>query len=62
MPTNPDGDTTAAKLLQAELNTSIQWARKLFPSRERAIVITKLQEAVMWLAEELKRIEQSKNS
>lgn len=44
------------KQFRQHLDQNIQDLRKLPPSRERSIAITKLQEAVMWLGMDLKRI------
>ena len=46
----------ADKALRAELDAIIQRVKALPGSRERSITITKLQEAVMWLGMDLKRI------
>lgn len=45
-----------AKRLRKEIDLHIQELKNQPPSRERALVITKLQEAVMWLGMDLKRI------
>ena len=44
------------KELRRDTDVQIQYAKSLPPSRERALAITKLQEAVMWLGMDLKRI------
>lgn len=44
------------KELRRDTDVQIQHAKSLPPSRERALAITKLQEAVMWLGMDLKRI------
>ncbi len=44
------------KELRRDLDVQIQKTKSLSPSRERALAITKLQEAVMWLGMDLKRI------
>jgi len=44
------------KQLRRELDQQIQCVKSLPSSRERSICITKLQEAVMWLGMDLKRI------
>ena len=41
---------------RGEIDVIIQRVKILPPSRERSICITKLQEAVMWLGMDLKRI------
>jgi hypothetical protein len=44
------------KTLRRVIDTNIAAVKSLSPSRERALAITKLQEAVMWLGMDLKRI------
>ena len=44
------------KELRRDIDVQIQTTKSLPLSRERALVITKLQEAVMWLGMDLKRI------
>lgn len=44
------------KTLRQEGDKVIQRVRALPPSRERSLTVTKLQEAVMWLGMDLKRI------
>jgi len=44
------------KELRRDLDDKIQIVKQLPPSRERSICITKLQEAVMWLGMDLKRL------
>ena len=44
------------KELRRDIDVQIQNTKSLPPSRERALAITKLQEAVMWLGMDLKRI------
>jgi hypothetical protein len=44
------------KELRRDIDTQIQKVKTLRSSRERSITITKLQEAVMWLGMDLKRI------
>lgn len=44
------------KGLRRDIDTIIQDVKALPPSRERSLSITKLQEAVMWLGMDLKRI------
>ncbi len=46
----------ANKQLRKDLDEKIQEVKNLPPSRERSICITKLQEAVMWLGMDLKRL------
>lgn len=49
-------DIVANKELRRDIDVQIQKVKALSPSRERSITITKLQEAVMWLGMDLKRI------
>ncbi|NBW18536.1 MAG: hypothetical protein EBR82_62245 [Caulobacteraceae bacterium] len=49
-------DIIANKELRRDIDEQIQKLKKLSPSRERSLAITKLQEAVMWLGMDLKRI------
>ena len=44
------------KRLRKELDEKIQEVKELPASRERSICVTKLQEAVMWLGMDLKRL------
>ncbi len=44
------------KSLRQNIDLNIQRVKSMPPSRERSICITKLQEAVMWLGMDLKRI------
>lgn len=46
----------AIKQLRKDLDEKIQQVRELPSCRETSIVITKLQEAVMWLGMDLKRL------
>lgn len=46
----------ANKELRRDIDAIIQRAKVLPPSRERSLTITKLQEGVMWLGMDLKRI------
>jgi len=46
----------AVKTLRRDIDVQIQAVKSLPPSRECALAITKLQESVMWLGMELKRI------
>jgi hypothetical protein len=56
MSTTIEQEIIADKELHRDLDAQIQKVRELPPSRERSITITKLQEAVMWLGMDLKRI------
>lgn len=49
-------EIVANKTLRKEIDEIIQKVKVLPVSRERALSITKLQEAVMWLGMDLKRI------
>lgn len=49
-------EIVANKKLRKELDEKIQEVKTLPASRERSIAITKLQEAVMWLGMDLKRL------
>lgn len=44
------------KKLRREIDEKIQEVKSLQPCRETSIAITKLQEAVMWLGMDLKRL------
>jgi len=44
------------KTLRKELDNTLQKLKGLTPSRERALSITKLQECIMWLGMDLKRL------
>lgn len=44
------------KTLRRDIDAEIQRVKELPPSRERSLCITKLQEAVMWLGMDLKRL------
>ena len=49
-------EVTENKRLRKEIDEKIQQVKQLPPSRERSLAITKLQEAVMWLGMDLKRL------
>lgn len=51
-----NNEIVAVKELRRDIDAQIQKVKCLRPSRERALVITKLQEGVMWLGMDLKRI------
>jgi len=51
-----EAEIIADKQLRKDIDDIIQSAKNLPPSRERALAITKLQEGVMWLGMDLKRI------
>jgi len=44
------------KQLRKDIDENIQRTKNLHGSRERSLAVTKLQEAVMWLGMDLKRI------
>lgn len=44
------------KQLRKNLDEQLQILKQLAPSRERALCVTKLQEAIMWLGMDLKRL------
>lgn len=52
-------EIVAIKQLRKELDEKIQKVRELPSCRETSIVITKLQEAVMWLGMDLKRLNET---
>lgn len=54
--TSVEFEITENKRLRKELDERIQAVKKLPTTRERSITITKLQEAVMWLGMDLKRL------
>lgn len=59
-PTTPitrDEEIILNKQLRRDLDDKTQLVKSLPPSRERSICITKLQEAVMWLGQDLKRLD-----
>jgi hypothetical protein len=49
-------EIVANKQLRKDLDEKIQQVKDLPASRERSLAITKLQEAVMWLGMDLKRL------
>ena len=51
-------EVPAIKQLRKDIDDVIQRVRDLEPCRETSICITKLQEAVMWLGMDLKRLNQ----
>ena len=51
-----DHEVVKNKELRQKIDAEIQQVKALPPSRERLICITKLQEAVMWLGMDLKRL------
>lgn len=51
-----DASIMADKELRRDIDALIQKLKGLAPSRERSLAVTKLQEGVMWLGMDLKRI------
>ncbi len=51
-------EVIANKKLRVDLDAKLQELKSLTPSRERSLAITKLQEAIMWLGMDLKRLNQ----
>ena len=51
-----ENEIIAVKELRRDIDVQIQKVKALPPSRERSLVVTKLQEGVMWLGMDLKRI------
>lgn len=51
-----EADVISDKQLRKDTDEIIQRVKALAPSRERSLAITKLQEAVMWLGMDLKRL------
>lgn len=49
-------EIVANKQLRKDIDEKIQEIKLLPPSRERSLAITKLQEGVMWLGMDLKRL------
>ena len=54
-----DTNIIADKTLRKELDDSLQNLKKCPPSRERSIAWRKLQEAIMWLGMDLKRLNEA---
>ena len=54
-----DGQILNDKQLRVDLDFSLQKLKGCVSSRERALAITKLQEAIMWLGMDLKRLGES---
>lgn len=51
-----DKDVLANKWMRRELDARLQDIKQFPKSRERSLAITKLQEAIMWLGMDLKRL------
>lgn len=56
---NIEAEIIADKELRRDTDAIIQRVKSLPPSRERSLTITKLQEGVMWLGMDLKRINEA---
>lgn len=56
---NYENEVTENKRLRQDIDVKIQEVKTLPSSRERSLCITKLQEAVMWLGMDLKRLGES---
>ena len=56
---NIEQEIVSNKELRRDTDAIIQRVKSLPPSRERSITITKLQEGVMWLGMDLKRINEA---
>ena len=56
---NIEQEIVADKTLRRDTDAIIQRVKELPPSRERSLTITKLQEGVMWLGMDLKRINET---
>lgn len=54
-----ESEIIANKQLRKDTDAIIQRVKELPPTRERSITITKLQEGVMWLGMDLKRINEA---
>lgn len=53
---NFEQEVVENKRLRQEIDAKIQEVKELPASRERSLAVTKLQEAVMWLGMDLKRL------
>jgi len=53
------GEVRANKHLRVNLDTELQNLKSTSPSRERSLAITKLQEGIMWLGMDLKRLNET---
>ena len=53
---NLTNDIVANKTLRQNLDAELQALKSLSGSRERSLAITKLQECIMWLGMDLKRL------
>lgn len=55
-PSLHENEIVADKQLRVDLDVQLQALKSLPPSRERSLAITKLQEGIMWLGMDLKRL------
>ena len=53
-----DQEVVANKQLRVNLDAQLQCLKQCPPSRERSLAITKLQESIMWLGMDLKRLKE----
>lgn len=51
-----DTEVALVKTLRRDLDAQLQILKAALPSRERSLSITKIQEAIMWLGMDLKRL------
>lgn len=58
-PLTTEREIVINKQLRRDIDDKIQLVKSLPPSRERSLCITKLQEGVMWLGMDLKRINEA---
>jgi len=56
IPSDKDREIVANKELRVAIDSQLQALKVLAPTRERALAVTKLQEAIMWLGMDLKRL------
>lgn len=54
-----ENEVIADKELRRDIDAQLQKVKALPPSRERSLCITKMQEAVMWLGMDLKRLNEA---
>jgi len=54
-------DVASDKYMRKYLDSGLSYIKRLISSRERSIAITKLQEAIMWLGMDLKRLNETPN-
>lgn len=57
-PMEKNQEITANKYLRKDLDELLQKMKQLPPSRERALAITNLQQSIMWLGMDLKRLDE----